>query len=79
MQKTEEIKKMKDEFEVEKKEIVEEIEFCRNEWHVTQMLFVNFKERMKEKYLYDINDEDRESDNEPDENCSEKGKKKKEV
>ena len=50
-----EIKKIEEEFEAEKKEKDAKIEFYRNEWHVTQMLFDQFKEDMEYKYGYDSN------------------------
>ena len=57
--KTKEIKKMKEDFENERKEKdasnLKEYEWVRNEWHVTQMLFDSFKEDMVYKYGYDSN------------------------
>ena len=58
-------KTLKETNEVLKKEV----ETSRDDVAVESMLFSNFKERMKEKYLYDSEDEER--DYEPDE---EKGK-----
>ena len=60
--KTEEMKKLKEEYEVETKERVEKIEYYRNEWHITQMLFDNFKEDMEYKYGHDINAESSEDE-----------------
>ena len=54
--KNEEIKNMEKAFEAEKKErdasSLKDVEFYRNEWHVTQMLFDQFKEDMENKYGY---------------------------
>ena len=51
-------------------EIKEENESLRNELAVNDMLFESFKERMRDKYLY--NTEDEESDYESDDNIREK-------
>ena len=41
---------------------MEEFEFVRNEWHVTQILFDSFKEEMSYKYGYNSNEETSEDD-----------------
>ena len=53
--KIEEIKKLEESFEVEKNERDSKIEFYMNEWHVTQMLFDQFKEDMEIRYGYNSN------------------------
>ena len=61
-------KTLKETNEVLKKEV----ETSRDDVAVESMLFSNFKERMKEKYLYDSEDEER--DYEPDEEKREKSR-----
>ena len=64
---------MEEVFELEKKgkddSYLKEIEFVRNEWHVTQMLFDQFKEDMVYKYGYDTDADssEEEVDNDKDE------------
>ena len=64
--KSEEIRRIEEVFEQEKKEIdannLKEVERVRNEWHVTQMLFDQFKEDMVNKYGYDSNAESSEEE-----------------
>ena len=66
----EDIKKENKDLKNNIEEIKEENESLRNELAVNDMLFESFKERMRDKYLY--NTEDEESDYESDDNIREK-------
>ena len=61
------IKSIEENFEKERKKIeqeeLEKFETVINEWHVTQMLFDSFKEKMTYKYGYDSNEETSEDEN----------------
>ena len=64
------LEKENEDFKSNMKEINEENEKLTNEIAVNDMLFESFKERMRDKYLY--NTEDEESDYESDDNIREK-------